>query len=78
MLEGIIGRLVGEKELTGSLGELTPFYEVSGLRARQVLLVGLVPRPVRRRGGIFGRLRACKAAGGQAPRERGNGPAAVG
>ena len=41
MLEGIIGRLAGEKELTGSLGELTPLYEVSGLPARQVLLVGL-------------------------------------
>jgi leucyl aminopeptidase len=44
VLEGIIARLVGEKELTGSLGELTPLFEVSGLRARQVLLVGLGPR----------------------------------
>ena len=41
-----------EKELTGSLGELTAFYDVPGLEAGAVLLVGLGPKrdstPVRR------------------------------
>ncbi len=44
VLEGIIARLAGEKELGGSLGELTPLYEVTGLAARRVLLVGLGAR----------------------------------
>jgi leucyl aminopeptidase len=43
-LEAIIARLAGEKELTGSLGELTALYDVSGLQARQVMLVGLGTR----------------------------------
>ena len=37
-------RLVIEKELTGSLGELTVFYDVPGLEAGAVLLVGLGPK----------------------------------
>jgi leucyl aminopeptidase len=43
-LEPIITRLIGEKDLTGSLGELTALYEVPGLEARSVLLVGLGSR----------------------------------
>jgi leucyl aminopeptidase len=43
-LEGIVKRLAAEKELTGSLGELTPLYEVSGFLAPAVLFVGLGPR----------------------------------
>ena len=43
-LEPIITRLIGEKDLTGSLGELTALYELSGLEAGAVLLVGLGPR----------------------------------
>jgi leucyl aminopeptidase len=42
--EEIIGRLAREKELSGSLGELTALYEISGLLARRVLLVGLGSR----------------------------------
>ena len=30
VLEDIVKRLVAEKDLTGSLGELTPFYDVAG------------------------------------------------
>jgi leucyl aminopeptidase len=44
VLEGTFKRLVAEKDLTGSLGELTPFYDVAGFEARSVLLVGLGPR----------------------------------
>ena len=40
-LEPIITRLIAEKDLTGSLGELTALYELSGLEAGAVLLVGL-------------------------------------
>jgi leucyl aminopeptidase len=40
-LEPIITRLIGEKDLTGSLGELTALYEVPGFETRAVLLVGL-------------------------------------
>jgi leucyl aminopeptidase len=43
-LEPKVRRLIGEKELTGSLGELTLFYDVPGLEARGVALVGLGPR----------------------------------
>ncbi len=43
-LEAKIRRLAGEKDLTGSLGELTALYEVAGLEARSVLIVGLGPR----------------------------------
>jgi leucyl aminopeptidase len=43
-LEVRLTRLVNEKELTGSLGELTVFYDVSGLDAGAVLLVGLGPK----------------------------------
>jgi len=43
-LEARISRLSAEKELTGSLGELTPLYELPGLEAKAVLLVGLGPR----------------------------------
>ena len=44
VLEGIIARLAGEKEVAGSLGELTVLHDVSGLPTRRVLLVGLGPR----------------------------------
>jgi leucyl aminopeptidase len=43
-LEETVRRLTSDKEVTGSLGELTPLYEVSGLAAGSVLLVGLGPR----------------------------------
>ena len=43
-LEPIITRLIGEKDLTGSLGELTALYDLAGLEAGAVLLVGLGPR----------------------------------
>jgi leucyl aminopeptidase len=43
-LEAKVRRLVAEKEVTGSLGELTPLYEVAGVTAPAVLLVGLGPR----------------------------------
>jgi leucyl aminopeptidase len=40
-LEPIITRLIGEKDVTGSLGELTALYELLGFNASAVLLVGL-------------------------------------
>ena len=43
-LEAKVRRLISEKELTGSLGELTLLYDVPGLTAEAVLLVGLGPR----------------------------------
>jgi leucyl aminopeptidase len=43
-LEASIARLVGEKELTGSLGEMLALYHGDGLEAGSVLLVGLGPR----------------------------------
>ena len=43
-LDARLTRLVNEKELTGSLGELTVFYDVAGLEAGAVLLVGLGPK----------------------------------
>ena len=43
-LEETVRRLTSDKEVTGSLGELTPLYEVAGLAAAAVLLVGLGPR----------------------------------
>jgi leucyl aminopeptidase len=42
--EDLLKRLIAEKDLTGSLGELTPFYEVPGFQTRGLLLVGLGPR----------------------------------
>ena len=42
--DDIVKRLVAEKDMTGSLGELTPFYSVGGLAAKSLLLVGLGPR----------------------------------
>jgi leucyl aminopeptidase len=42
--EEVVKRLIAEKDLTGSLGDLTPFYEVSGFQTRSILLVGLGPR----------------------------------
>ena len=58
-----MARLLSEKELTGSLAELTTLYEVSGLGATAaVLLVGLGPRLVRRGGCIFGGLRSGQAS----------------
>ena len=43
-LDAIVARLIGEKELTGSLGELTALYALPGVEASAVLLVGLGPR----------------------------------
>jgi len=43
-LEAKVRRLIGEKELSGSLGDLTLFYDVPGLAAPGLLLVGLGPR----------------------------------
>lgn len=43
-LDARLTRLVTEKELTGSLGELTAFYDVAGLESSAVLLVGLGPK----------------------------------
>jgi leucyl aminopeptidase len=43
-LSAIVSRLTRDKELTGSLGELTALYEVSGVEAGSVLLVGLGAR----------------------------------
>jgi leucyl aminopeptidase len=43
-LESKIARLLGEKELTGSLGEMLALYQGHGLEAGSVLLVGLGPR----------------------------------
>jgi leucyl aminopeptidase len=43
-LEAKLRRLAAEKELTGSLGELTPLYHVAGVEAGGVLLVGLGSR----------------------------------
>ena len=40
----VVKRLIAEKDVTGSLGELTPFYDVAGFKARRLLLVGLGPR----------------------------------
>ena len=36
--------MIADKDVTGSLGELTPFYEVAALKAQSLLLVGLGPR----------------------------------
>src|SRR5947199_9428364 len=43
-LGATIGRLRSEKELTGTLGELTPLYEPSGLEVGALLPIGLRPR----------------------------------
>jgi len=43
-LEAKVRRLSAEKEVAGSLGELTFLYDVPGLEAHGVLLVGLGPR----------------------------------
>ena len=43
-LEARLSRLIGEKELTGSLGDSALFYDVPGLESAGVLLVGLGPR----------------------------------
>jgi leucyl aminopeptidase len=43
-LGATISRLRGEKELTGTLGELTPLYEAAGVATRALLLIGLGPR----------------------------------
>src|SRR4051794_37658167 len=40
----LVTRLIGQKEITGSLAELTPLHGVSGLAADSVLVVGLGPR----------------------------------
>jgi leucyl aminopeptidase len=40
-LDEVVRRLIAEKEVTGSTGELTPFYEMGGFEARGLLLVGL-------------------------------------
>ena len=44
VLEPIIARLIGDKDLTGSPGELTALHGLPGLQAGAVLLVGLGPR----------------------------------
>ncbi len=52
-----------EKELTGSLGELTALYDVAGLEASAVLLVGSGSQAAIRAGrGLFGGLCTCQAA----------------
>lgn len=43
-LAPVIARLIADKDLTGSLGELTPVYGVDGFQAGAVLLVGLGTR----------------------------------
>jgi leucyl aminopeptidase len=43
-IEGTLQQLASAKDLSGSLGELTPLFEVSGLAAHSVLLVGLGAR----------------------------------
>ncbi len=43
-LEEVVKRLIAEKDVTGSLGELTPFFDVAGFQAQSLLLVGLGPR----------------------------------
>lgn len=43
-LEPIITRLIADKDLTGSLGELTALHAVGGMQASGALLVGLGPR----------------------------------
>jgi leucyl aminopeptidase len=40
----LVTRLVGQKEITGSLAELTPLHGVPGLAADSVLIAGLGPR----------------------------------
>jgi leucyl aminopeptidase len=43
-LEGKLRRLAAEKDVSGALGDLTALFDVPGLEARGVLLVGLGPR----------------------------------
>ena len=43
-LAQVVKRLIADKDVTGSIGELTPFYDVGGFKARAVLLVGLGAR----------------------------------
>jgi leucyl aminopeptidase len=43
-IDTIIARLLADKEITASPGELTPIYGAAGLEASAVLLVGLGPR----------------------------------
>jgi leucyl aminopeptidase len=43
-LEAKVRQLIAEKEVTGALGDLTPLYQVVGMHAQAVLLVGLGPR----------------------------------
>ncbi len=68
-LEPIITRLIGDKDLTGSLGELTALHGLPGLEAGAVLLVGLGPRAAFRPGrGVLGGICLCQAACRQASR----------
>jgi leucyl aminopeptidase len=43
-LDEVVKRLIADKDVTGSTGELTPFYEIGGFLARGLLLVGLGAR----------------------------------
>jgi leucyl aminopeptidase len=43
-LEGLLGRLKSRGDLAGKLKELTPLYDIRGLAAERMLLVGLGPR----------------------------------
>ena len=43
-LEEVVKRLIADKDVTGSLGELTPLYEVAEFAARSLMLVGLGSR----------------------------------
>jgi leucyl aminopeptidase len=40
----IVKRLIAEKDVTGSVGELTPFYDLGAFDAQSLLLIGLGPR----------------------------------
>ncbi len=71
-LEETVRRLISEKEVTGSLGELTPLYEIAGFAASAVLLVGLGPRSRFDSGAAFSAgFALSKRLGWEASRERG-------
>ena len=60
--------LIGEKDLTGSLGELTALYDVPGSKPARSSWSDWVRGAFRAGRGVFGGLCPGQAAGGQAPR----------
>ncbi len=71
ILGGIVTQLVDQKEVTGKSAEITRLLAPTGLRTRQLLIVGLGPRD------RFGQAPAMRAAGAAAKRLAGKPQACV-